>query len=106
MGRAISRAEEEEQTMSGGGRRSELKRSSGIQNTKRWKLYEIIALKRKDGSGRYDWSLCATTRIFTQGFASCFGCECASFKMRILEQVVTLPAALFIHSQPKQINCP
>lgn len=64
VGRAISRAEEEQQTMSGGGRRSELKRSSGIHKTERWKLYEMISLKRKDGSGRYDWSLCATTRIF------------------------------------------
>lgn len=66
VGRAISRAEEEEQTMSGGGRRSELKRSSGIQKTKRWKLYEIIALKRKDGSGRYDVSVCNNPNLHSR----------------------------------------
>lgn len=93
--------------MSGGGIRNELESSAAIQETK----WRILCLKWFDFKG--EMAVKVTIGVCVRRAASSlqhlpphFGCECASFWMRILEQVVTLSAALFIHSQPKQMNCP
>lgn len=70
VGRAISRAKEEEQTVSGGGGRSLLKRSSGIQETKkRCKRYEMIALI-KGMMAEEGATVCDSPNL--QGFAPMF----------------------------------